>query len=441
MNMKIQIICLSFISVFLLLQPQAFAIDTVEESIDRSAGYYAKRTLVTPNPFFCQKKCMQDSRCKSWTMSRANTKGSRRAQCFFSDRTVPGIPDSCCVSGLVGAAQTAPQAPTAPAPAPSQVQPGAEGPSNVPAKTQGKLSDEECMKFAELAVREYYKAKEHKCNFSGPLWSNSVIEIHKKCKRSSRKIMENEAFKRHDMIAECIDRRPARENDGLDCERFADISVEIAQQAERSGCRPSDSRWSLDRMVHIRACRTSFADKDAARRELEARRHQLANFRCVHAKRNAPSPDQACVRFARIALNLARQARRYRCGFSGSSWSLSQRVHRAACRSFGAGQYSRILSKRRAQVKRCRRVRPRNQAGSSKSSSAFCVQYAIRTVVVTRKARSLNCPYRGRIWSVKKRKQRAWCKGKSRAQINAAIAQRARLLRKCQRDRDRRDYR
>ncbi len=232
--------------------------------------------------------------------------------------------------------------------------------------------------------------------------------------------MEDLAYRRHDLVAECEEGHDQQSRQKGACGEFLGKALALAVRARRLHCSGLDlraPRWSTDEQVQLRVCQ---ALQSPARLREELRRRERLLSGC------------SCNRFARRAVSLSRQARRKNCRYRGARWSTSIKVQERNCRALPVASRNRELKKLAALVSRCG-----NTGGGGRSSSATCVDYARRAVVLTRKARANNCPYRGRRWSVKKRKQRAWCKGRSLAELNREQAARRRLLAKCLRDRER----
>lgn len=75
---------------------------------DRPGGDYASFAVRSGNPTVCYHRCERDSRCRAWSFSYPRTKRIA-ATCWLKKRVPRRIADTCCVSGVRGAAMIRPR--------------------------------------------------------------------------------------------------------------------------------------------------------------------------------------------------------------------------------------------------------------------------------------------------------------------------------------------
>jgi hypothetical protein len=75
---------------------------------DRPGGDYASAAVRTGDPAACAARCERDSRCRAWSFSYPRT-AARDAVCRLKNQVTPVKEDSCCVSGIRGAALVEPK--------------------------------------------------------------------------------------------------------------------------------------------------------------------------------------------------------------------------------------------------------------------------------------------------------------------------------------------
>jgi len=79
-----------------------------QSGTDRPGGDYASVTIRSGDPAACAARCERDSRCRAWSFSYPRTERTA-AVCWLKNRVTPRIADSCCVSGIRGAALVRPR--------------------------------------------------------------------------------------------------------------------------------------------------------------------------------------------------------------------------------------------------------------------------------------------------------------------------------------------
>ncbi len=76
---------------------------------DRPGGDYSAAGVRNGDPAACAARCDRDSRCRAWSFSFPRTL-ARDAMCRLKNAVTPVKEDSCCVSGIRGAAVLEPKA-------------------------------------------------------------------------------------------------------------------------------------------------------------------------------------------------------------------------------------------------------------------------------------------------------------------------------------------
>jgi hypothetical protein len=74
-----------------------------QAGFDRPGGDYANAAVRSGDPNVCAARCERDSKCRAWSFSYPRTAG-RDAICWLKSQVTPVKEDSCCVSGVRGAA-------------------------------------------------------------------------------------------------------------------------------------------------------------------------------------------------------------------------------------------------------------------------------------------------------------------------------------------------
>lgn len=77
------------------MQAQAMQWDTV-----RPGFTYRSFNLRTAMPGVCQRACLNDRRCRSWTYVKPYTLYGARSRCLLKDAVPRVRHDRCCVSGV-----------------------------------------------------------------------------------------------------------------------------------------------------------------------------------------------------------------------------------------------------------------------------------------------------------------------------------------------------
>lgn len=83
-------------------------IASAQAGFDRPGGDYASAPVRTGDPAICAARCERDGRCRAWSFSYPNT-ATKDATCWLKNKVMPTKEDTCCVSGIRGAALLEPR--------------------------------------------------------------------------------------------------------------------------------------------------------------------------------------------------------------------------------------------------------------------------------------------------------------------------------------------
>lgn len=78
-----------------------------QAGFDRPGGDYANAPVRSADPRVCAQRCERDNRCRAWSFSYPRT-STRDATCSLKNAVTPAKEDSCCISGVRGAAVVEP---------------------------------------------------------------------------------------------------------------------------------------------------------------------------------------------------------------------------------------------------------------------------------------------------------------------------------------------
>ena len=81
-----------------------------QSGFDRRGSDYLRFEIRSGDPAVCAMRCERDARCYAWAFSYPRTE-SAVAACWLKNRVPPRVEDSCCVSGVRGAAVAEPKGP------------------------------------------------------------------------------------------------------------------------------------------------------------------------------------------------------------------------------------------------------------------------------------------------------------------------------------------
>lgn len=75
---------------------------------DRPGADYSSAPVRSGDPAVCAARCDRDNRCRAWSFSYPRT-AAREAMCRLKSKVTPLKEDTCCVSGVRGAALLEPK--------------------------------------------------------------------------------------------------------------------------------------------------------------------------------------------------------------------------------------------------------------------------------------------------------------------------------------------
>ncbi len=78
-----------------------------QAGFDRPGGDYSNAQVRGGDPRACAQRCERDNRCRAWSFSYPRTT-AREATCWLKNTVTPAKEDSCCISGVRGAAVVEP---------------------------------------------------------------------------------------------------------------------------------------------------------------------------------------------------------------------------------------------------------------------------------------------------------------------------------------------
>lgn len=134
------------------------------------------------------------------------------------------------------------------------------------------------------------------------------------------------------------------------CRNFAGQSIRQARQARRNRCGFGGERWSRSRVRQAKLCRR--IGPRAATKLLNTRSRQIQN--CRAAGRDGGARRSRCRDYARSAVEQAREARRFDCGFNGRRWSRNYQRHLRWCVSSSDRKVRREYRRRERLLDQCR---------------------------------------------------------------------------------------
>ena len=74
-----------------------------QSGFDRPGGDYSNFSVASGDPAACAARCEREGRCRAWSFSYPRT-ATTSAMCWLKNRVTKRVEDSCCVSGVKGAA-------------------------------------------------------------------------------------------------------------------------------------------------------------------------------------------------------------------------------------------------------------------------------------------------------------------------------------------------
>ena len=93
----------TLIVLFIVLLGAASGPAAAQTGFDRRGGDYANFAVRSGDPEVCAARCEGDARCRAWSFSYPVT-ARAAATCWLKDAVTPRTENTCCVSGVRGAA-------------------------------------------------------------------------------------------------------------------------------------------------------------------------------------------------------------------------------------------------------------------------------------------------------------------------------------------------
>jgi hypothetical protein len=102
-GLRILLVCLIACCAFASRTPA-----NAQAGYDRPGGDYTNFAVRAADPAVCAARCERDGRCRAWSFSYPNT-AAADAVCWLKQQVTARVEDSCCVSGVKGAAVSEPR--------------------------------------------------------------------------------------------------------------------------------------------------------------------------------------------------------------------------------------------------------------------------------------------------------------------------------------------
>jgi hypothetical protein len=99
---------LVILTICLMAMVAGVAAARAQAGFDRPGGDYASAPVRGGDPAACAARCDRDNRCRAWSFSYPRT-STRDATCRLKNTVTPAKEDSCCISGVRGAALAEPK--------------------------------------------------------------------------------------------------------------------------------------------------------------------------------------------------------------------------------------------------------------------------------------------------------------------------------------------
>lgn len=223
------------------------------------------------------------------------------------------------------------------------------------------------------------------------------------------------------------------------CIGYGQTSVRQQASNVRNRCGFGGARWHYNEGAHYTWCRIASGNT----RRFEVNKRARALRRCVGGNagqnnggnaggNNAGAKHNACIAYARGAVNQHRKNVRSQCGYRGTRWQYSFRAHKNWC--MGVSRRARVaeINARGNAIRSCVRGNGQN-AGQNAGGARVraCNGYAQQAVNQYRRSRNMVCGFRGSRWQPSFRAHKNWCLTASRAARSSETRARRRALNAC----------
>jgi hypothetical protein len=231
-----------------------------------------------------------------------------------------------------------------------------------------------CNDYASRALAQNSENNQLNCGLSGSLWGFGQSAYFNFCMRNPSSVYNGARAARDRGLDTCkrgvasrdVDREEPVVPDLQDaepddlivdntrsarfCRNFAGQSIRQARQARRYRCGFGGERWSRSRVRQAQLCRR--IGPRAATQLLSTRNRQIQN--CRAAGLDGGARRSRCRKYARSAVEQARKARRFDCGYSGRRWSRNYERHLRWCVSVSDRKVRRENRRRERLLDQCR---------------------------------------------------------------------------------------
>lgn len=263
----------------------------------------------------CEHECATDVSCKSWTYITS------MGQCRLKHSVPAAMANTCCVSGVKEAVETA------------------------------KGDEAECARFADEAISANDQNLRARCGLTGPLWSSAYETVYGQCLDSSPRRRARENDERHQALQVC--KQTADLSGQLVCDHYARMAVAENITNTQNNCGFDGPAWNADYQQHVHFCRE--AERSTISDQIAGRERQL--LECL--SRGGGRTDHDCDTYASQSVSQFAEAGRSRCGdqFSGPGWSADAGEHYRWCRTHGREERDAMLQHRQEALDGCGQIR------------------------------------------------------------------------------------
>lgn len=273
----------------------------------------------------------------------------------------------------------------------------------------------QCAHYVRLYMVQARSARKANCGFRGVIWREDAGALNRWCMSASPTARTDALKSREAKLQKCFVGGGKIDDQ---CLTYANNAVSQVKAAGALKCPiTKDAKWSSDLWSHYQWCTGA---TPAQRRRLNLVRTNTIEDCKIGDGGTAFS---SCRGYVRLTMDQVARAAKASCGFSGARWSDNRRVHRRACRRTRMSELRRIAAKRADELERCEGRFARR---------AKCKSFVDSAVDLADRADEIGCGLRGDSWSLKRATHMNFCLGASDEDIEDALSDRRRALRRCQ---------
>jgi len=231
-----------------------------------------------------------------------------------------------------------------------------------------------CNNYASRALAQNEENSRLSCRLSGSLWGYTRSSYFNFCMRNpssayngsraardndldkcKREVATREQSREETILPDLDDTEPDdlvadNSRSGRFCRNFAGQSIRQVRQARVLKCGFGGERWSDSRVRQAQLC-TRIGPR-VATQLLNTRNRQIENCRASAGPIDRPGRSR-CRKYARSAVQQAREARRLGCGYGGRRWSRTYERHLRWCSKVSRRKTRREYRKRERLLDRC----------------------------------------------------------------------------------------